>query len=129
MQPKDVVARIYENHARGDLDAVMDLCTEGVSFIFMTDDEPSPYTGAAIGMEGFRQRTEQLHEHFTYLDFKVVEMIAEGDRVATRTEIRMKRRTTGREFIMRAADFWTVKDGKAVELIEYYDTGLAARVL
>jgi ketosteroid isomerase-like protein len=29
---------------------------------------------------------------------------------------------------MHAADFWTARDGKAVEVIEYYDSALAARV-
>jgi uncharacterized protein len=41
----------------------------------------------------------------------------------------MRRRTSGIEFRMEVADFWTVRDGKAVELVEFYDTALAAQVL
>lgn len=130
MHSKEVIRKIYENHARGDFDAVMDDCTDDVCFIFpVADPQLVRYSGAAVGKDGFRQRTQHLHEDFEYLDFKVLEMVAEGDRVAARMEIHMRRRTTGTEFVMNAADFWTVKDGKAVELIEYYDTALAARVL
>lgn len=130
MHAKEVVKRIYEEHTKGDLDAVMGHCADDVSFIFpVAEPDLLRYSGAATGKDGFRQRVAHLHEDFVYLDFKVLEMIEEGDRVVARTEIRMKRRTTGREFVMQAADFWTVKNGKAVELIEYYDSALAARIL
>ncbi|TIV90203.1 MAG: nuclear transport factor 2 family protein, partial [Mesorhizobium sp.] len=42
--------------------------------------------------------------------------------------IHMTRRTTGEELIMRTANFWTVRDGEIIEMVEYYDTALAASV-
>ncbi|WP_348640713.1 hypothetical protein [Mesorhizobium sp. AA22] len=41
----------------------------------------------------------------------------------------MTRRTTGEEFVMCTADFWTLRDGKIIEMVEYYDTALAASVI
>ena len=36
----------------------------------------------------------------------------------------MTHKATGRDFRMRVAQFWTFRDGQAVELVEYYDTAL-----
>jgi ketosteroid isomerase-like protein len=30
---------------------------------------------------------------------------------------------------MHTADFWTIRDGKIIAMVEYYDTALAASVL
>ncbi len=129
MQPVDLIKQLYADYARGDIDAVLEHCADEIAFIFTADSQTAACSGAALGKDAFRERAASLHGHFEYLAFKPIDFIAEGDRVAVRTELTMKRRTSGREFVMRVADFWTVRSGKAVELIEYYDTALAADVL
>jgi hypothetical protein len=70
-----------------------------------------------------------MHDLFIYRSFSPVDFIADGDRVASRSEIRLTRRTTGQEFMIPAADFWTIRDGRIAELIEYCDTALIARMI
>lgn len=70
-----------------------------------------------------------LDNDFEYRSFRPVDFIHSGDRIAAQVEIHLTRRTNGQELVMRTADFWTVRDGKVVEMVEYYDTALAASVL
>jgi ketosteroid isomerase-like protein len=58
-----------------------------------------------------------------------VEIIDGGDKIAAQVEIHLTRKTTGQQLVMRTADFWTIRDGKVTEMVEYYDTALAASVL
>ena len=50
------------------------------------------------------------------------EFIAEGERVAVRGSTAWKNRKTGRVVDTPKADFWTFRNGKAVEFHEFYDT-------
>jgi uncharacterized protein len=129
MQPKDLIDRIYADFARNDIDAILDNCDHSISFFMVADPRFSKYAGAAVDKHGFRERAAALHEDFEYLGIERIETVAEGDRVVVRNELHMKRRATGVEFTLEVADFWTVRDGKAVELVEFYDTALAARIL
>ncbi|WP_287093978.1 nuclear transport factor 2 family protein [Mesorhizobium sp.] len=81
------------------------------------------------GKQEFLARLLALDDDFEYLRFIPVEIIDGGDKVAAEVEIHMTRRTTGEEFVMRTADFWTLRDGKIIEMVEYYDTALAASVI
>ncbi len=129
MQPKELIDQIYADFARGDIEAVLENCDHSISFFMVADPKFSKYAGAAVDKHGFRERSASLHEDFEYLGFERIDTIAEGERVVVRNEMHMKRRTTGVTFTMEVADFWTVRDGKAVELVEFYDTALAAHVI
>jgi ketosteroid isomerase-like protein len=89
----------------------------------------TPHAGRFSGKAAFGEQLRVLHEMFEYRKFDPVDFLESGDRVAVRTEIHLTRRSTGNEFIVPAADFWTIRDGKVVELIEYYDTALVSRML
>ncbi len=129
MQPKDLIKQIYADYERGDSDAVLENFDNRFTFDFVADERYSKYSGAAVGKDGFLERAGALQTDFEYLGFEQIDMIAEGDRVAVRHKMRMKRRATGAEFTLQVADFWTVRDGKAVELVEFYDTALLKNLL
>jgi ketosteroid isomerase-like protein len=129
MEPVELVKQIYADYARGDIDAVLENCDHTFEFYFAADPRHSKYAGAAVGKHGFRERAASLHDDFEYLGFERVDLIASGDRVVARNELRLKRRSTGVEIVFEVADFWTIRDGKAVEVVEFYDSALVAQVL
>jgi ketosteroid isomerase-like protein len=129
MQPVDLIKQIYAHQARGDVDAVVANCHEDVHFFWVATQEVNPQSGGFTGREALKGQMQGLHDLFVYRSFVPVDFIAVGDRVASRAEIHMTRRSTGREFMVPTADFWTIRDGKVAELIEYYDTALIASVL
>jgi uncharacterized protein len=129
MQPRELVEKFYADYERGDVDAILASCDENFTFNFVADGRYSKYSGIVVGKDGFLKRADSLQKDFEYLGFKRIDLIAEGDRVAVRHEMRMKGRVTGVEISVQVADFWTVRDGKALELMEFYDTALVATML
>ena len=124
----DVVKSLYDAYAKRDIKGALDHCADDVVFRWVAEPG-SPYIRAGSGKQEFLARLMSLDNDFEYRSFRPLDYIHSGDRVAVQVEIHLTRRTNGQELVMRTADFWTVRDGKVVEMVEYYDTALAASVL
>ena len=129
MRGADVVRNLYDAYAKRDIEGALVDCANDIVFRWIADPEQSRYAGVAKGKQEFLARLLELDDDFEYRSFIPVEIIEEGDKVAAQVEIHMTRRTTGEEFVMRTADFWTLRDGKIIGMVEYYDTALAAAVI
>jgi len=129
MQAVDLVRKIYAAHAAGDGDSVRNLCADDITFDWAADSQHAKYAGPGQGKAAFLERLAALGNDFEYQSLELVDIIAAENRVAAQIVLRMTRRSTGRAFVIRAADFWTVRDGMVVDYVEYYDTALAAAVL
>lgn len=128
MRAVEIVSNLYKAYANRDIEGALARCAEDVVFRWIADPRQSRHAGTAHGKQEFLSRLLALDDDFEYRHFVPVEIIDGGDKVAAQLEIHMTRRTTGEEFIMRTANFWTVRDGEIIEMVEYYDTALAASV-
>jgi ketosteroid isomerase-like protein len=126
MRPADLIMSLYGDYARRDIDAVMECFGEDAVFHWNADAEPSRYCGSCRGKAAIRGRLLSLAGDFEYLAFRPINLIDSGDRVAAEVEMRLRRTTTGEEYVLRSAHFWIVRDDKVVSLTEYYDTALVA---
>lgn len=124
----DTVRRIYELYGSGEIDGALALCADDMCFSWPVDNSLVRFGGSCAGREAFRARLIELHEIYDYHSFRAVSLIADGDRVAAQLELELTHRQSGRRIKMESAHFWTVRDGRAVELVEYYDTALASSV-
>jgi hypothetical protein len=129
MRAVDLVAQIYREYARRDIDSVMQYFAEDAVFHWNADAEPARYCGSCRGRAAIRERLMSLAGDFEYLSFHPFDLIDGGDRIAAQVEMRLRRSTTGEEFVLRSAHFWVVEEGQAVSLAEYYDTALVASIL
>jgi ketosteroid isomerase-like protein len=130
LQPvAELIREIYVRHAAGDVDGVLSLCRDDISFWWVATNGMDPHADARRGREAFKARLEDLHETFHYHSLEPVDLIAAGDRAATRAEARMTHRASRRRFTVPIADFWTIRDGRVCDLIHYFDTALIADVL
>lgn len=129
MHGVDIVRNVYEAYKKRDIEGALASCADNVAFHWIADKAHAHHAGEASGKQEFRARLMALDDHFEYRHFVPIEIIDGGDKVAAQVELHLTRRTTGKEFVMRAANFWTIKDGKIVKMVEYYDTALAASVI
>ncbi|RWB24787.1 nuclear transport factor 2 family protein [Mesorhizobium sp.] len=129
MRGADVVKNLFDTYAKRDIEGALVDCADDIVFRWVAEPAQSRYAGVAKGKQEFLARLLALDDDFEYRRFIPVEIIDGGDKVAAQVEIHMTRRTTGEEFVMRTADFWTLRDGKIIEMVEYYDTALAASVI
>jgi steroid delta-isomerase-like uncharacterized protein len=114
---KELVRRLYEEgFNEGDLDAVDELVSPDV-----VTHNPI-ILDAPTGSDSIRGGIEMIRSSFPDFHVEVVELIAEGDRVAsflrmtgTNTGDYRRGGATGRSGTMRAFFIWRIEDGKLVE--------------
>ena len=130
MQSADIVHRFYADYRKRDIDAAVALVADDVNFDWKVGaDHIKEYTGSVVGKQAFHDRLKALAAEFDYVGIDVVDVVASEDRAAVQLSLTMRHRKSQREFVMPVADFWTFRDGKAVEFAEYYDTALAQSIL
>ena len=124
MTPAETLQQIYRSYAARDLVGALALCSDDFRFCWPVDPGQARRCGVSNGKAGFAERLEGLAEDFVYRSFTPLDIVDGGDEAAAQVEIEMTHKATGRDFRMRVAQFWTFRDGQAVELVEYYDTAL-----
>lgn len=128
MGAREVITKFFDNYAAGRIDEAFEDIDESFRFHWVAEPGLSRHTAKGIGRHEFRQRIDTLHDLYEYTKYGPTMIVAEGDVVAAQVAIDMLHRPTGRSMQIACADFWTVRNGRIVELIEYYDTALVASV-
>lgn len=125
MQTRDVIKRIYQLYAAGDLAGAFEAMHEDICYHWNANAELARFSGACASRAEMAARLEELLTVWAPEIFEPMEPIVEGDRAAARVRIRYRHRTTGKILESELAHFWTMRDGRVAELVEFYDTAYA----
>ena len=128
MRGVDIVKKLYDAYAKRDIVGALAHCSDNVVFRWVAEPQ-APFIATGNGKQEFLARLTSLDNDFEYRSFVPVDIIDGGDKIAAQVEIHLTRRTTGQKLVMRTANFWTIRDGMVIEMVEYYDTALAASVI
>lgn len=120
---KDTVRRIYSDcWNRNDMTAVDEIFAAD-----MKHDQFLP--GWPTGREGFKRLIKFWRDAFPDIHEDAIEVIAEGDKVASRFRLRGTHKgtfygigPTGRKVDIYGAEIFRFKDGKVVEYLYHEDT-------
>ena len=126
MNAVDIVKTIYGFYAAGDVKSGLEYCAEDIRYDWPVDSRFSPFSGSCTNRHAFEQRLNDLQQRFEYHSFEVVAIFGSGERVAAQMRFDMTHRASGERLQFEGAHLWTVRDGKATELIEFYDSALVA---
>jgi ketosteroid isomerase-like protein len=124
MSALDTITKVYAAYAQGDMDTGLALCSEDICFSWPVDGRLSSRAGDTTGVSAMRERLVELQTTYEFQSFRPFVIVADDERVAARVAMELKHRNTGRVLKIENAHFWTVRDGRVVELVEYYDTAL-----
>lgn len=127
--PEQVVRQFYKDFKAGDVDAAGAPCADDMTFLWVAAPQDTDFAGKFEGKAAFLGQLRFLHDSFVYNSFEPIDVVTTGDRVAVRTRIHLTPHGQKEGFTVLAADFWTVRDGKIVDIVEYYDTALVARMM
>ncbi len=116
----DVIKRLYQAFAEGDIDSVSALLDPSVEWI---ESDGIPYGGVFKGYEavlnGVFTKIGAEWENFTA---DVDQFIDAGDIVVTLGTDSATYKATGKKMIAPTASIWTLKNGKVVKFRQYIDT-------
>ena len=120
---RDVVKRIYEAFAKGDVPAVLGSFDpkiewkEAEGFLYAAGN---PYIGPQAVAEGVFQPLVSAVEQFTVVPGNIIEA---GDTVVVEGRYKGTMKATGTPIDAQFAHVWQLRDGKIVRFQQYTDTG------
>jgi len=122
------VKEIYDAVARGDVDGILDLVTDGVDWAAEAASSAAPWYGQRTGKDGAASFFGDLAGSIEITQFTPHSYAAGDDNVHLLVDWAFRSLTTGREASMTMHHCWRLRDGK----VEYFrgseDTAVTAQV-
>ncbi len=108
----------------GSVDDWLKICTDNIVFGSLAQGAAPnvQYMTSYSNRDALKDYFSGLARDWQMLDWQTNEFIAQGDRVVVLVNCTWKFKKNGKVVSTPKADVWRLKDGKAVEYFEYYDT-------
>ena len=127
MSIRQAIEDTYAAYLARDLDGTLKAFADTVEYDWPVDPETAVWAGRCCGKDAFAQRLADLGAALEFLDLKVLDILIDGNRAASRVAFKLRSKTTGAEFSNQSAHFWRFEDGACVEFCELYDSAALAK--
>ena len=125
METREVITEVYDRYSRGDLARTLELVDDNICYRWVAHGDHAQFSGTCDCRDTMMARLEELLGVWQPEKFEPTDLLVDGDRAASRVRIRYHARANGNVLESELAHFWTVRDGKVTELVEFYDTAHA----
>ena len=116
------VLNFLELFCAGDIDGALARCSDDVVLIAPAPIDILPHMGPHRGKDEVRRTWQIIHRRYSRLRHEVREVVAEGDKVAASLRAFFEKRDNGRVVQFDIAVFYTLRDGRIVQIHEIMDT-------
>lgn len=122
-QNVQVVQQAYAAFGRGDVDGILDLCSDDIVWDPVVGASANvPQAGRKVGKAGVREFFRLLSESMTFQQFEPREFIAQGDRVVVVGHYAGTPNTTGKTMESDWVMLFRLENGKVSEFREFTDS-------
>jgi ketosteroid isomerase-like protein len=128
MSNVDVVRRVYEHFAAGEIQEIHALLAEDFEWTYYGPDE-LPWAGTYVGREGVDRFFRIVNDLIEIEHFEPREFIPAGDRVIVLGSSHARVLATGARYETEWANIFTVLDGRICRLLDLYETASVVRAL
>ena len=120
MTNKELIQRLYENFASGDIAAVLASFANDIAW---TEADGFPLAGTYIGPQAVLEKVfMRLGEFSDNWGVVVDRLVADGDTVVANGKYTWKHKKSGKPCEVRMAHVWTLADGKVISFLQHVDT-------
>ncbi len=119
------VEAIYAAYLGGDMPFVMDALADDVRWV-SGEEACAPWCGARVGRDGVAAYFAALAAECEILDYRIGQVIVDGDNAAVTATVRARFHRSGIEQVLDKVDVLRLRDGQVAEFREYYDTSAIA---
>ena len=116
------VLNFLELFCAGDIDGALARCSDDVVLIAPAPIDILPHMGPHRGKDEVRKTWQTVHRRYSRLRHEVREVVAEGDKVAASLRAFFEKRDNARIVQFDLAVFYTLRDGRIVQIREIMDT-------
>ena len=106
----------------GDIEGALARCTDDIEFFSNAPIDILPHMGHHRGKAELREMWKTIHSRYSGMRHEVPTIIAEGDKVAAILRVFFRKRRNDRIVQFDLAVFYTLRDGRVVQIREIIDT-------
>jgi ketosteroid isomerase-like protein len=121
MTNKEIIQQMYADFGQGNIPGVLNALSDNINWY-----TPGPsivsWAGKRNGKAGATDFFNQVGSSTAYEKFEPQAYIEDGDKVIALGMAEFTTTTTGKKGTSPWAMIWTLKDGKAVDVKNYWDT-------
>jgi ketosteroid isomerase-like protein len=121
-----IVKDAYSTFKNGDIQSLLNLMAEDISWFLPGNPEVIPFAGRRQGIQQVREFFSTLSANQDFIRFEPREFIAQGDKVVALGSYEWRIKSSGRTYGCDFAHVFTVRDGKIGAFQEFYDTEVVA---
>lgn len=127
MTNKEIIQKLYENFASGDVPTVLAAFDNEISW---TEADGFPLAGTYIGpqavLEGVFMRLGEFSDDWGVV---VDRLVADGDTVVADGKYTWNHKESGKPCQVRMAHVWTLANGKATTFLQHVDTAVVRELI
>ena len=116
------VLNLLDEFYTGDIEGALSRCCDEVEFIANAPIDILPHMGHHHGKAELRQMWTIIHSRYSSMRYEVPTIVAEGDKVAAILRVFFRKRSNDRIVQFDLAAFYTLRDGRVVQIREVIDT-------
>ncbi|GGJ09971.1 nuclear transport factor 2 family protein [Neoroseomonas lacus] len=120
------VREIYAAYLRGDMGFLMDALTDDICWASGGDEAAAPWCGQRRGRAAVQEYFAALAGECEIIDYRIGQVIADGDWVAVTATLRARYHHSGAERQIEKVDVIQLRDGQVCDFREYYDASQMA---
>jgi ketosteroid isomerase-like protein len=120
----ELVRRLYELNARGEIDEAVTYLADDVEWV---EPPENPDASTRIGRDQARRSNEDWSSTWGSLQIDVLDLSADGDLVLAHLKIGVEGAGSGVPAEFEQHQVWTVRNGKVTRMQMFYDEGEAKR--
>ena len=126
----ETVKANYEAFGRGDVQAILDRCTDDVDWASEAADDAAPWHGERHGKDEVAGFFAGIAEASSVRHFETKSFTSnDNDEVMVLVDYGMTASATGRDVDMQLPPYWQLRDGKVCRYRGTEDTALVAEAM
>lgn len=116
------VLNFLDVYYAGGIEGALDRCNDDITFLANAPVDLLPHMGQHRGKAALRQMWTTIHNRYSHMRYEAPTVVAEGNKVAAQLRVFFRKRDNARVVQFDVAVFYTLRDGKIVEIREIIDT-------
>ena len=123
-----LVREAYRRRVAEDVAGTCELFTQDAKFRFASAPKSAVASFAATDQSRLREQLTQIVKAFDLKDFKLENVVVDGDRAVAHWRATIRFTPNGREADTEVVDVMEIRDGKIASFTEFCDTATVERL-
>jgi uncharacterized protein len=116
------VVNLLDTFYAGDIEGALSRCSDDIDYLASAPIDILPHMGHRRGKAEVREMWTTVHARYSNMRYELPSIVTEGDKVAVHIRAYFRKRSNDRIVQFDIAVFYTLRDGRIVQIREILDS-------